>query len=248
MSRFTKYFRLLRRALSQDPALKRIRVTSFTGNMSAAKRTQTLQQFENDPSNRILLLSLKAGGLGLNLVQATKLVLCEQWWNRAAEEQAIKRIHRIGQTKPVEIVRLSTPCSIDLGIAQVQTRKGLHAAELTSGQSNPGLNKDMVRSIFTIIANQLSGSSGGGSGGGGSSSFTSNDVKQSEGVSSSGGSSTTHANRVPRAPPMAPIPIPIIRKRKRPGAGLGLAKLLSDAKPRSITSANALGLRLTIKS
>ena len=64
-----------------------------------------MNSFQNDPSVQIFLVSLKTAGVGLNLVAANKVFLLDPWWNPAVEEQAIERVHRIGQKRTVEIFR-----------------------------------------------------------------------------------------------------------------------------------------------
>jgi DNA repair protein RAD5 len=79
VSRFTSYFEVsIKPAIRNDRAFDGIVVSTFTGKISHSERQVVLDKFANDPSNRILLLSLKAGGLGLNLVSASMLVLCDQ--------------------------------------------------------------------------------------------------------------------------------------------------------------------------
>jgi len=72
---------------------------------------------------RVLLCSLKAGGVGLNLVAATRLYLLDLWWNPAMEEQAIQRVHRIGQTQEVEVYKFVVRDSIDQDLLQLQRAK-----------------------------------------------------------------------------------------------------------------------------
>ena len=64
-----------------------------------------MNSFQNDKSVQIFLVSLKTAGVGLNLVAANKVFLLDPWWNPAVEEQAIERVHRIGQKRTVEIFR-----------------------------------------------------------------------------------------------------------------------------------------------
>lgn len=64
-----------------------------------------MKAFQEDPSVQIFLVSLKTAGVGLNLVAANKVFLMDPWWNPAVEEQAIERVHRIGQKREVQIVR-----------------------------------------------------------------------------------------------------------------------------------------------
>mmetsp|Transcript_29740 Transcript_29740/g.88951 ORF Transcript_29740/g.88951 Transcript_29740/m.88951 type:complete len:564 (-) Transcript_29740:45-1736(-) len=81
------------------------RVAKLTGDMPLAERKSVLHRFKTDESVGVILLSLKAGGEGLNLQEASRVYLLEPWWNPAVEMQAIQRAHRIGQTKAVKATR-----------------------------------------------------------------------------------------------------------------------------------------------
>lgn len=87
----------------------------YNGSMGISARNQVLSQFEtaSSLSPKILLISLTAGGIGLNLTSANHVILLDQWWNSAIEEQAIDRVYRLGQTKPVEVHRLIMKDSIE---------------------------------------------------------------------------------------------------------------------------------------
>ena len=71
------------------------------GKMKASERAETLQRFRKSNKTRVLLMSLRAGSVGLNLVRANRVYLMDIWWNNAVEQQAMDRVHRIGQTKDV---------------------------------------------------------------------------------------------------------------------------------------------------
>merc|ERR1719171_2245960 len=86
---------------------------------------------------RILLVSLRAGGVGLNLVAATRLYMLDLWWNPAVEEQAINRVHRIGQTQEVEVFKFIVPGSMDEAILKLQRNKeNLVEGAVYGGQGN----------------------------------------------------------------------------------------------------------------
>jgi len=85
---------------------KNIKFVKLIGEMNREDRDKAINEFSYDDEIRIFLISLKAGGLGLNLVEANNVILVDPWWNRAAENQAIDRTHRIGQTKNVTIYKL----------------------------------------------------------------------------------------------------------------------------------------------
>lgn len=71
------------------------------GSTSAGNRKKNVDNFQTDPSIKVFLISLKAGGLGLNLTAANYVYLVDPWWNPAVEQQAIDRTHRIGQTRKI---------------------------------------------------------------------------------------------------------------------------------------------------
>jgi len=93
-------------------------------------RSSVVDTFQNDPNVRIFLISLKAGGIGLNLTQADYVYLIDPWWNPAVENQAIDRAYRIGQQKNVMAVRLICPDTIEEKIMLMQETKKDLAGEL----------------------------------------------------------------------------------------------------------------------
>jgi SNF2 family DNA or RNA helicase len=93
-------------------------------------RQEAVDSFQNDSSKRVFLISLKAGGMGLNLTEADYVYLIDPWWNPAVENQAIDRAYRIGQTKHVVAIRLITPNSIEENIQLLQARKHDLVADL----------------------------------------------------------------------------------------------------------------------
>jgi len=86
---------------------------TLSGDMSMKKRSKALAEFQNDPPTTIFLLSMRAGAVGINLTQANRVFLMEPSFNPALEAQAIGRIHRLGQKRPVEIVRLVVKNSVE---------------------------------------------------------------------------------------------------------------------------------------
>ena len=93
-------------------------------------RAQIVDAFQNDPDPAVFLLSLKAGGSGLNLTAASYVILFDPWWNPAVENQAIDRAHRIGQTQPVMAYRLITRDSIEEKIRRLQMQKSLMSSDV----------------------------------------------------------------------------------------------------------------------
>jgi superfamily II DNA or RNA helicase len=96
-------------------------------------REGMVARFQDDPTCGVLLVSLKAGGVGLNLTAAEYVFLLDPWWNPAAEAQAIDRAHRIGQTKPVFAYRLIARDTVEERIAELQHRKRLLAESVIRG-------------------------------------------------------------------------------------------------------------------
>jgi len=90
---------------------------------STRDREAVVKRFTQDPSIPVFLISLKAGGFGLNLTQADTVILYDPWWNPAAEEQAAARAHRMGQTLPVHVHRLITAGTVEEKILELQAAK-----------------------------------------------------------------------------------------------------------------------------
>jgi SNF2 family DNA or RNA helicase len=91
-----------------------IDVSTYTGKMSKDDRDDTLDEFRRLDGPKVCIISTKAGGVGLNLVCANKVILLDHTWTYAATAQAVDRAWRIGQTKPVEVVELSIGNTIEL--------------------------------------------------------------------------------------------------------------------------------------
>lgn len=96
---------------------------TMTGSTSASARKKIVEHFQSDPECKVLLMTLKVGGVGLNLTAADTVYIFEPWWNKAAEEQAINRLHRIGQKSTVTAFSLITVGTIEEKIVQLQEQK-----------------------------------------------------------------------------------------------------------------------------
>lgn len=112
-------------------------------------RKKAIDEFQNDTEKRFFLISLKAGGVGLNLTAADYIMILDPWWNPAAENQAISRAHRIGQNKKVFVYRYITESSIEEKILKLQERKAA-LADLFIRSKSPfdGVNADEVMELF----------------------------------------------------------------------------------------------------
>ncbi len=104
----------------------------FDGSSSATEREKAIQEFQGNDDCRVFLISLKAGGVGLNLTAADYVYIVDPWWNPAVEQQAIDRTHRIGQTKNIFAYRLICKDTIEEKMLILQERKRSLAAELVA--------------------------------------------------------------------------------------------------------------------
>ncbi|KAI0068288.1 hypothetical protein BV25DRAFT_1793096 [Artomyces pyxidatus] len=111
-----------------------IRYDRLDGTMKREERTRAMEALKHDPGCEVLLVSLKAGGVGLNLTAAQRVYLMDPYWNPAVENQAVDRIHRLGQTKPVTTVKLIIENSIEARLLEVQKKK-TELANMTLGQN-----------------------------------------------------------------------------------------------------------------
>ena len=115
----------------------------FDGSTSAIERERAIQSFQNDDSCRVFLISLKAGGVGLNLTAADYVYIVDPWWNPAVEQQAIDRTHRIGQTKNIFAYRMICKDTIEDKILQLQEKKRVLAKDLIA--DDDGFVKSLTR-------------------------------------------------------------------------------------------------------
>jgi SNF2 family DNA or RNA helicase len=116
-SQFTSLLAILRRQLDGR------KVTYEYLDGRTRKRQQKVERFQADAECRLFLISLKAGGLGLNLTAADYVYILDPWWNPAVEAQAVDRVHRIGQTRPVFAYRLISRDTVEEKILELQESK-----------------------------------------------------------------------------------------------------------------------------
>lgn len=97
--------------------------TRVDGSMKAEKRDQAIDALDNDPDTRIMLASLAVCSVGLNLVSANTVVLADSWWAPAIEDQAVDRVHRLGQKRPTTVWRLIMEGSVEERVLDIQGEK-----------------------------------------------------------------------------------------------------------------------------
>ncbi|GMF55895.1 unnamed protein product [Phytophthora fragariaefolia] len=127
---------------------------AFNGALSQEQRERVLTTFAKDPSVEVLVISLKAGGVGLNLTCASVVILLDPWWNPGVEDQAVDRVHRLGQTQDVLVKRYVVRDTVEDMILQLQQRKEklarhvLVATKAADERRGERLNLDDLRSFF----------------------------------------------------------------------------------------------------
>ena len=128
-----------------------IKYEYFDGSTSAPDREKAIQSFQNDTEVRVFLISLKAGGVGLNLTAADYVYIVDPWWNPAVEQQAIDRTHRIGQTKNIFAYRMICKDTIEDKILQLQEKKKALAKDIISDDASfvKALTREDVEYLFS---------------------------------------------------------------------------------------------------
>jgi len=122
-------------------ALAPLRPVLLTGRMTQAARDAAVAGFVRDPAQRVLVSSLRAGGAGLNLTSASVVFHFDRWWNPAVEAQAEDRVHRIGQTRPVQVFAYLTPGTIEERIAAILAAKRELFADIVDGVGTEALRR-----------------------------------------------------------------------------------------------------------
>ncbi|KAL3657892.1 hypothetical protein V7S43_017092 [Phytophthora oleae] len=127
-----------------------VKCVKLSGNMSMAVRDRTIKAFRDDPTVTAFLISLKAGGVALNLTVASHIFLMDPWWNPAAENQAIDRTHRLGQFKPIQATRFIIAGTVEERILKLQEKKRLIFEGTVGGNASAicRLTEEDLRFLF----------------------------------------------------------------------------------------------------
>jgi non-specific serine/threonine protein kinase len=143
-SQFVEMLKLIKSAMDTD-ALPYVYLDGRTQD-----RQERVDTFQNDPTQSFFLISLKAGGFGLNLTAADYVIHVDPWWNPAVEVQASDRAHRIGQDKPVFIYKLIVRDSIEEKVLLLQERKRNLVDQLITTETSffKSLNRQDVEDLF----------------------------------------------------------------------------------------------------
>ncbi|MEO9965139.1 MAG: SNF2-related protein [Reichenbachiella sp.] len=143
-SQFVKHLKIVSEYLNEN----KIKYSYLDG--STKDRQKEVENFQSDESIKVFLISLKAGGLGLNLTKAEYVFLLDPWWNPAIEAQAIDRAHRIGQTNKVFTYRFITKNTVEEKILQLQQNKQKLADDLITTEESfvKTLSKDDIAGLL----------------------------------------------------------------------------------------------------
>ncbi|XP_059668298.1 putative SWI/SNF-related matrix-associated actin-dependent regulator of chromatin subfamily A member 3-like 1 [Cornus florida] len=130
------------------------RILRLDGSMNAKRRARVIEEFgvPAPEGPTILLASLKAAGAGINLTAASRVYLLEPWWNPAVEEQAMDRVHRIGQKEDVKIVRMIARNSIDERILELQDKKKKLAREAFGRRGSKDRKEISIDDLRTLMS------------------------------------------------------------------------------------------------
>jgi superfamily II DNA or RNA helicase len=133
-----------------EPALAAAEMPFARLDGSTRDRGAVVARFQEEHGPPVMLVSLKAGGSGLNLTAADHVFLCDPWWNPAVEQQAADRTHRIGQTRPVFVYRLIAAGTVEERILALQdSKRALMDAALEGGDAAAGLTKDDLLALLS---------------------------------------------------------------------------------------------------
>jgi SNF2 family DNA or RNA helicase len=144
---------------AQDVFARRdIRYTSIRGDQTSSARQKAIDAFVNDPDCAVIVCSLTAAGVGINLQVASNVVLAELSWTNAEQTQAIDRVHRIGQHEPVTAWRIIAAQTIDAKIAElIDSKAGLAARALDGADEETSSSSDVqVETLVKLLTEALS--------------------------------------------------------------------------------------------
>ena len=146
-SQFTRMIALIEDELNS----RKIGYSKLTGQTK--KRDEAIELFKSGAVD-VFLISLKAGGVGLNLTEADTVIIYDPWWNPAAESQATDRAHRIGQDKPVFVYKLVTENTVEEKIIAMQERKRALADSVYSDSTDEAsltFSGDELTALFSPL-------------------------------------------------------------------------------------------------
>ncbi len=142
-SQFTDYLAIVRGEIDRQGWTH----LYLDGQTPAAERERLVDSFQRGDGD-FFLISLKAGGMGLNLTAANYVILLDPWWNPAVENQAADRVHRIGQKNPVTVYRLIASDTVEERVIDLHREKQAMVEDVLDGASSAALTPDQLMSLF----------------------------------------------------------------------------------------------------
>lgn len=148
-SQFTKVLGLIGNRLNEE----NISYSYIDGKTDAKKRLELVEEFNNTDKNKVFLISLKAGGTGLNLTSASMVIHFDPWWNPAVEDQASDRAHRIGQKNVIDVIKLISKDTVEEKVIEMQEIKkdlieDIINSNLESSTALKKLSRDEIIDLF----------------------------------------------------------------------------------------------------
>ncbi|RYC54768.1 hypothetical protein CHU98_g11440 [Xylaria longipes] len=146
-SQFTSFLDLMEIPISDDGYNYR----RYDGSMPNGDREAAVDDFMKKPEVKIMLVSLRCGNAGLNLYAATRVIMLDPFWNPSVEDQAIKRAHRMGQTKPVVAYRILVNETVEDRILALQENKRQLVSDVLNAEARKGVSRLSVREIAGLF-------------------------------------------------------------------------------------------------
>jgi len=138
-----------------DRLRDRISCEVYHGGLSEDERNMITRRFQEEKGPRVLLMSLRAGGIGLNLQAASSVVLFDRWWNPALEEQAINRAHRFNRKNVLHVFRFTVINSIEEKIVRVLEKKTALFEQYVNEAENAAIPSLDVDDLLKILDLQI---------------------------------------------------------------------------------------------
>ena len=131
--------------------LNNVPVDCLHGDMPSEERQKAVDIFEKSSGPRVFLISLKAGGVGINLVSASRVIIFDRWWNPAVENQAINRAHRFGRKEPLHVIKFLVINTIEERIEQILSEKKAlfegYVNNADTAEIGPFTQEDLIRIV-----------------------------------------------------------------------------------------------------
>ncbi|GAP85440.1 putative swi snf family DNA-dependent atpase ris1 protein [Rosellinia necatrix] len=150
-SQFTSFLDLMEIPISDDGYNYR----RYDGSMSNGDRDAAVDDFMKKPEVKVMLVSLRCGNAGLNLYAATRVIMLDPFWNPSVEDQAIKRAHRLGQTKPVIAYRILVAQTVEDRILTLQEKKRQLVNDVLNAEARKGLSRLSISELAGLFGINL---------------------------------------------------------------------------------------------